>query len=206
MGMPFLPHRPVVEGIVFRLRTGIPWRDLPREFGAWQTVHRRHQKWSTDGTWDRVLAQLQAAADASGGIDWRCSVDSATARVHQHGATAGRCASGPSSHTGARSNYKDRRSERDKTDEPADHAIGRSRGGLTTKTHALVDGLGRALALIVSPGQAGDSPVLPMLLAELRSGLLLRARLPMWKQCTNDKGQACQQAERRDEAETADDE
>ena len=53
-------------------------------------------------------------------------------------------------------------------DEPDDHAIGRSRGGLTTKTHALVDGRGRPLVLIVSPGQAGDSPVLPRLLAELR--------------------------------------
>ena len=53
-------------------------------------------------------------------------------------------------------------------DEPGDHAIGRSRGGLTTKTHALVDGRGRPLVLIVSPGQAGDSPVLPRLLAELR--------------------------------------
>lgn len=53
-------------------------------------------------------------------------------------------------------------------DEPDDHAIGRSRGGLTTKTHALVDGHGRALTLIVTPGQAGDSPVLPKLLAELR--------------------------------------
>jgi hypothetical protein len=49
-------------------------------------------------------------------------------------------------------------------DEPADHAIGRSRGGLTTKTHALVDGRGRVLVVIVSPGQAGDSPVLPLLL------------------------------------------
>ena len=53
-------------------------------------------------------------------------------------------------------------------DEPDDHAIGRSRGGLTTKTHALVDGAGRLLVLILSPGQAGDSPVLPMLLNQLR--------------------------------------
>jgi transposase len=66
---------------------------------------------------------------------------------------------------GARWNYKDRERRRD---EPGDHAIGRSRGGLTTKTHALVDGHGRPLALIVSPGQAGDSLALPLLLAEVR--------------------------------------
>ncbi len=55
-------------------------------------------------------------------------------------------------------------------DEPDDHGIGRSRGGLTTKAHALVDGQGRLLTLIVGPGHAGDSPVLPLLLAELRVG------------------------------------
>ena len=100
MGPPFRPHRPVVEGAIFRLRTGIPWRDLPGEYGSWQTVHRRHQRWSVDGTWDRVLAALQADADTAGGIDWRVSVDSTIARVHQHGATAARSVSGPSSHTG----------------------------------------------------------------------------------------------------------
>jgi transposase len=52
MGSPFRPHRPVIEGVIHRLRTGIPWRDLPPEFGAWQTVHRRHQRWSADGTWE----------------------------------------------------------------------------------------------------------------------------------------------------------
>ena len=53
-------------------------------------------------------------------------------------------------------------------EEPADHAIGRSRGGLTTKTHALVDGFGRPLVIAITPGQSGDSPALPLLLAELR--------------------------------------
>src|ERR1019366_10613375 len=53
-------------------------------------------------------------------------------------------------------------------DEPGDHAIGRSRGGLTTKTHALVDGNGLPLVIAGTPGQANDSPALPKLLAELR--------------------------------------
>lgn len=53
-------------------------------------------------------------------------------------------------------------------DEPDDHGVGRSRGGLSTKAHALVDGKGRLLTLIVGPGQAGDSPALPLLLGELR--------------------------------------
>jgi transposase len=94
--------------VIYRLRTGIPWRDLPAEFGAWQTVHRRHLRWSTDGTWDRVLAAVQAAADAGGELDWRVSVDSTIVRVHQHAATAarttaGRSSSSPSSRTGGES-------------------------------------------------------------------------------------------------------
>ena len=100
MGKPMRPHRPVVEGAIYRLKAGIPWRYLPAEFGAWQTVHRRHQRWSLDGTWDQVLATLQAQADTAGELDWRVSVDSTASRVHQHGATAARSVSGPSSHTG----------------------------------------------------------------------------------------------------------
>jgi transposase len=100
MGRPMRAHRPVVEGAIYRLKAGIPWRYLPADFGAWQTVHRRHYTWSLDGTWDRVLAELQAQADAAGELDWRVSVDSSASRVHQHGATAARCSSGPSSHTG----------------------------------------------------------------------------------------------------------
>jgi transposase len=99
MGKPFLPHRPVIEGCIYRLKGGIPWRMLPREYGAWQTVHRRHQRGSQDGTWDRILVELQAQAETAGEIDWQVSVDSTISRVHQHGATAARCSSGPSSHT-----------------------------------------------------------------------------------------------------------
>jgi transposase len=99
-GRPFRDHRQVIEGIAFRLRTGLAWRDLPSEFGPWQTVWKRHKRFSTDGTWDKILRQLQVEADAAGLIDWRTSVDSTIARVHQHGATAARSLSSPSSHTG----------------------------------------------------------------------------------------------------------
>ena len=100
MGKPMKPHRPLVEGAIYRYRTGVAWRDLPAEFGPWQTVWKRHHRFSLDGTWDSVLSALQSAADAEGDIDWRVSVDSTISRVHQHGATAARCSSGLSSHTG----------------------------------------------------------------------------------------------------------
>ncbi len=100
MGPPFRPHRPVLEGILYRYRTGVPWRDLPAEYGSWQTAHRRHATWSKDGTWDRVLSGVLAEADAAGDLDWAASLDSTITRVHQHGASAARCSTGRSSHTG----------------------------------------------------------------------------------------------------------
>ena len=100
MGRPMVDHRPLVEGAIFRYRTGVAWRDLPGEFGPWQTVWKRHHRFSLDGTWDRVLVALQSQAEARGEIDWRVSVDSTIARVHQHGATAPRPVGQPVSHTG----------------------------------------------------------------------------------------------------------
>lgn len=81
-------HRRVVEGIAYKFRTGCPWRDVPRTFGPWQTLWKRHTKWSSDGTWHRVLAALQAHADAAGELDWLVTVDSSVVRAHQHAAGA----------------------------------------------------------------------------------------------------------------------
>ena len=89
-GRPFRDHRQVVEGIAYRYRAGIPWRDLPEQFGPWQTVWKRHHRFALDGTWEKVLAQVLTDADAAGQLDWAVSVDSTIARVHQHGATAAR--------------------------------------------------------------------------------------------------------------------
>jgi transposase len=86
-GRPFRDHRQVVEAIVYRLRTGIAWRDLPEAFGPWQTAWKRHKRFSTDGTWDRIHARLVAEADAAGELDWIISVDSTVNRAHQHATT-----------------------------------------------------------------------------------------------------------------------
>jgi transposase len=82
-------HGRVINGILFRERTGIPWRDLPERFGRWKTIHERHRRWSADGTWDRILQAVQA--DAEGGIDWgMVGVYSTSCRAHQHAADARR--------------------------------------------------------------------------------------------------------------------
>lgn len=85
-GHPFRDNRRIVEGIIYRSRTGISWRDLPRDqFGPWQTVWKRHYLYARLGVWDRVHAALMAQADAVGDIDWMVSVDSTINRAHQHG-------------------------------------------------------------------------------------------------------------------------
>ncbi|GAA3835384.1 IS5 family transposase [Streptomyces coacervatus] len=171
-GRPFADHRRIIEGIIYRYRTGIPWRDLPREaFGPWQTVWKRHRRWAADGTWDTVLTQLTAQADSIGGIDWTVSMDSTINRAHQHATNTAR----PEKDTGAATRHS--KSEAPATrGEPAGHAIGRSRGGLTTKIHHAVDGNGRPLAVIVTPGQVHDAQVLPLLLGDIRVPRLDRGR------------------------------
>jgi transposase len=161
-GHPFGDDRKVVEGIVYRYRTGIPWRDLPRDvFGPWQTVSKRHRRYAGDGTWDRVLGRLLAEADAAGKVGWRVSVDATITRAHQHATNTTR----PEQDTGAVSNYKNQPLAEC---EPAGHGIGRSRGGLSTKIHAGVDGHGRPLALVVTGGQRNDGAALETVLADIR--------------------------------------
>jgi len=89
-GRPFADARTMVEGIVYRYRCGIAWRDLPGVFGPWQTVWRWHRMLAGDGTWDRLLQVLTAQADREGLIDWSVSVDSTIARAHQHAANIAR--------------------------------------------------------------------------------------------------------------------
>ena len=89
-GRRFSDHRLVVEGIIYRYRTGVAWRDLPAEFGPWQTVWKRHRRFAADGTWDQVLTTLLATADAAGIIDWEVCVDSTIHRAHQHGTNLAR--------------------------------------------------------------------------------------------------------------------
>ena len=81
-------RRQLIDGIRWRTRTGSPWRDVPPEYGPWQTVYGRYRRWQRDGTWARILTALQALADAAGLVCWDVSVDSTIARAHQHAAGA----------------------------------------------------------------------------------------------------------------------
>jgi transposase len=81
-------HRRVLEAILWRYRTGSPWRDLPAEFGPWQTIWKRLNRWSGDGTLDKLLAAAHGDAEIAGELEWMVSADSTIARAHQHAAGA----------------------------------------------------------------------------------------------------------------------
>ena len=136
------PLRGLVDGVRHRTRAGCPWRDVPVRYGPWWRVYALFACWQALGVWARVEAALRAQADARGKLSWQVSVDSTTARAHIHAA-------------GARRDSVNR-----VAGEPDHHALGRSRGGWGTKTHAAIDQHRGVLAFTLTPGQDGDSPQL----------------------------------------------
>ena len=141
--------RTLIDGIRWRVRAGAPWRDVPPAYGPWQTVHGLFRRWQRNGTWRMILAGLQGRADAEGLITWDVSVDSTVARAHQHAAGArirGELQAEPPGGTQA---------------EPADHALGRSRGGLTTKVHLSCEQRQKPLSIVIYRRPARRQPPVP---------------------------------------------
>jgi transposase len=149
-GHPWKDHRLVIDGVLWVLHTGAPWRDLPRAtYGPWQTVYERFNRWTKDGTWGRLLEALHARLDAAGKIDWDLfCIDGSSVR-------AGRAAAGASPTDGT-------------ADEPVDHALGRSRGGFGTKIHLVCDGRGLPMAVTVTAGQRHESTQFEAVLGRVR--------------------------------------
>ncbi len=86
---PAINHRQIINGILWILRTGAPWRDLPSYYGIHSTVSSRFYRWRKAGIWDDILAKLQTMADYEGRIDWEVHLaDSTVVRAHQHAAGA----------------------------------------------------------------------------------------------------------------------
>nr|WP_325169003.1 IS5 family transposase [Melaminivora jejuensis] len=119
-------NRLFVDAVLYRYRAGIAWRDLSTRFGDFRVVHTRHSRWSDKGVWQRVLEALAQDAD-----DEYAMIDATIVRAHQHSAGA-------------------------KGGDPDQQALGRSRGGLSTKIHATVDALGNPTGFVLTPGQAHD--------------------------------------------------
>lgn len=138
-GRPARDHRTVLGAILWVLRTGAPWRDLPERFGPWSTAWSRFRRWTAAGVWARVLTALQRDADRRGQLDWTTHfVDGTVVRAHQHAAGA----------VGGQGN----------------EALGRSRGGFSTKVHLRAEGGGRPMAFVVSGGERHESRYVEALL------------------------------------------
>ncbi len=142
---PALPDRMFLEALLYWARTGVPWRDLPAEFGAWDAVYHRFRRWVTSGRLAAVFERL--TADQVLGSVRRVFIDSTIIRAHQHAAGARRKVT----RIGA-------------TRSATLQGLGRSRGGFSTKVIVTSADENTAIVVDVVPGQAGDAPLLvPML-------------------------------------------
>ena len=137
-----LGNRVFVEAVIWKFRSGAPWRDLPERFGDWKNTHRRFSRWAQSGVWERLFEALADDPDNEYAM-----IDATIVRAHQHSAGAKK--------------------------KGQDQAIGRSRGGLTTKIHVIVDALGNPLALSLTPGQAHDITQAETLAAQVTPAALL---------------------------------
>lgn len=135
VGRPYEEHKPIIEGILWWIRTGVPWRDLPEEeFGSWQTVYRRFQRWTQEGRWAVILRKIRKLQHANDDLDWSAhSVDGTVVQAHPDAAGA------PDS-----SDSKE--------------ALGISHGGHTTKAHLRLDRKGHLMGFVLTPGQDQEIP------------------------------------------------
>lgn len=115
--------RQFMEAVWYVGRTGCQWRLLPPYYGYWRSVHRRFKNWSDKGIWRTIFERIQHEPDMEAVM-----IDATIVRAHACSAGYG------------------------KESQPH-QALGRSRGGFSTKIHALVDALGNPLKFILSPGQ-----------------------------------------------------
>jgi putative transposase len=140
---PDLPDRMFFEAVLYWARTGISWRDLPSEFGNWSAVYNRLRRWITSGRLTKLFEAMAAQPSCEGPL--RVMIDSTIVRAHQHSAGA-----------------------RKKNGGAAAQAIGRSRGGLSTKIIAVATDEDSLIAVDIAEGQRNDAPLALPVLAQAK--------------------------------------
>lgn len=126
-GVPRVDHRRVVSGIVYVIKNGLQWKDAPKGYGPHKTLYNRFLRWSRIGVFDRIFAALAG----EGSQPERIMIDSTHLKAHRTAASLLK-----------------------KGDVP--RPIGRTKGGLNSKLHAVCDGEGQPLILLLSEGQMSD--------------------------------------------------
>jgi transposase len=144
--VPDLPDRMFFEAVLYWARLGCPWRDLPGDFGGWSAVYNRLRRWIDSGRL-RKLFEAMAAQPACDGTP-RVMIDSTVVRAHQHAAGAAKVKGGT-----------------------AGNAIGRSRGGLSTKVIIVASDEDSVIAVDVAQGQRNDAPLALPALAQAKAAL-----------------------------------
>lgn len=141
-GRPPLSDEMVLRAILFVMRTGLPWRDLPSSFGHWNTLFKRWRKMVREGVWTRVLARLTRKSRGR----YRF-IDSTFMKVHQHGQGA--------------------------VGGSQPQQIGLTKGGHNTKCFAVVNGQGKAVLLMLFPGQTAETTAAEAALASLKKKIVV---------------------------------
>ena len=136
--------RQFVEAVVYVLRTGVAWEDLPERFGKPNSLYRRFRRWSQQGIWDELFT-AGLPEDALETV----MVDATIIKAQRFA-------------SGARGG--------------GEEDLGRSRGGLTTKIHVLVDRRGRPVCYLLTPGQAADCRQAETLLEDVAFACLIGDR------------------------------
>lgn len=116
--------RKMVEGMLYRMRVGCPWRDLPAEFGSWSTIYQKFNRWSSSNKLMKIFKALVRGPD----LEWEF-IDGSIVKSHQHS-------------TGAATKEN--------------QAIGKSKGGNTTKIHMAVDAYGLPIDFELTGGEVHD--------------------------------------------------
>ncbi|MCA9508636.1 MAG: IS5 family transposase [Myxococcales bacterium] len=135
--------RRFLEAVFFVMRTGIQWIELPKCYGNYKSIHKRFIAWAKKDIWNEILSHFSKECDAESFM-----IDGSIIRAHA-------CASG----------Y-----EKDSQEE---QALGRSKGGFTTKIHALVDALGLPIRFILTPGQSSEIKQAPKLIEGITGANIL---------------------------------